>query len=115
MDQLWSRAESGSGGVTVREVNESLSEERELAYTTVMTVLTRLAAKGLVSQERTGRAYRYAASATREQFAAAMMREPLGALDHADRQAAILQFLDEASAEELDAVRAALALVESRQ
>ena len=33
--------------------------DADLAYTTVMTTLTRLHAKGLVSRERSGRAYAY--------------------------------------------------------
>lgn len=36
----------------------------DLAYTTVATILVRLAEKGLVSRELTGRSYRYAAVAT---------------------------------------------------
>lgn len=39
MDHLWSSAEP----LTVRQVHETLSSQRDLAYTTVMTVLQRLA------------------------------------------------------------------------
>lgn len=39
MDHLWSAPESQ----TVRQVHEALSARRDLAYTTVMTVLQRLA------------------------------------------------------------------------
>ncbi len=39
MDHLWSTSEPQ----TVRQVHEALAERRELAYTTVMTVLQRLA------------------------------------------------------------------------
>ena len=39
MDQLWCMPEAQ----TVRQVHEALSARRDLAYTTVMTVLQRLA------------------------------------------------------------------------
>lgn len=41
MDHLWASAEPQ----TVRQVHEALLSQRELAYTTVMTVLQRLARK----------------------------------------------------------------------
>ena len=44
MDHLWSAPEPQ----TVRQVHEALSARRDLAYTTVMTVLQRLAKKNLV-------------------------------------------------------------------
>ena len=53
MDHLWSTPEPR----TVRQVHEALSARRDLAYTTVMTVLQRLAKKNLVTQIRSG-AYR---------------------------------------------------------
>jgi len=48
MDHLWSSAEPQ----TVRQVHEELSAHRDLAYTTIMTVLQRLAKKNLVVQHR---------------------------------------------------------------
>lgn len=57
MDALW----SASRPLSVREVLDRLNEVREppLAYTTVMTVLSRLADKGVLRREREGRGYRY--------------------------------------------------------
>ena len=55
MDVLWDVVPGTSDGVTVREVADAL-DGRELAYTTVMTVLDRLAGKGMVQREREGRA-----------------------------------------------------------
>ncbi|WP_345713878.1 BlaI/MecI/CopY family transcriptional regulator, partial [Kineococcus glutinatus] len=84
MAQLW---EAG-GALTVRQVHERLAPSRDLAYTTVMTVLDRLARKGVVRQERADRAYRYAPVQTREEMTAALMLEALGATDGASRDAA---------------------------
>lgn len=48
---------AADGPLTVGEVRAGLA--RDLAYTTVMTVLARLYEKGLVNRERAGRAYVY--------------------------------------------------------
>lgn len=49
----------------------------ELAYTTLMTTLSRLAEKGILSQERVShqRAYEYRSAGTPEQFLSAISRE----------------------------------------
>lgn len=85
MDVLW---EAG-GWLTPREVRDALGPERDLAYTTVMTVLARLWRKGHLERERRGRAFSYRALREREEHVAARMREvleaaadPTGALSH---------------------------------
>jgi BlaI family penicillinase repressor len=52
MDVLWDRGPS-----TVNEVQAALADE--LAYTTVLTMLRKLEAKGYVGHEEEGRAHRY--------------------------------------------------------
>ena len=91
MDVLWST----DSGLTVREVLAGLTG-RDLAYTTVMTVLSRLEAKGVTTRERDGRAWRYRPAASRESLTAEAMRSPLHDLSSQERQAAILHFLSEA-------------------
>ena len=39
---------------TVREVHSDLSQRRQIAYTTVLTVMTRLAERGLLTRETRG-------------------------------------------------------------
>ena len=50
--------------LTVRELLDRLNARRAqpLAYTTVMTVMSRLAGKGILHQHREGRSYRYEAA-----------------------------------------------------
>lgn len=55
MEILWESSESRS----VADVHAIMNEERELAYTTVMTVLDRLAKKGLARRELVNRAWQY--------------------------------------------------------
>lgn len=101
MDVLWDRGTPAS----VREVAEAL-RARELAYTTVMTVLDRLAGKGMVDRERAGRAWSYRPAATRESYIAQLM---LDALDLAgSRDAALVRFAHSVSGTEAEVLRAAL-------
>ncbi|GIJ08830.1 BlaI/MecI/CopY family transcriptional regulator [Micromonospora andamanensis] len=106
MDVLWDSVPATSDGVTVREVADAL-DGRELAYTTVMTVLDRLAGKGMVQREREGRAWRYRAAASREAYIAQLM---LDALDlGGSRDAALVRFAHSVTGTEADVLRAALA------
>ena len=62
---LWQRHEA-----TVREVLDELNQTRSLAYTTVLTVMSRLVEKGLLSQQKIGRAHLYRPLLSREAYAA---------------------------------------------
>lgn len=112
MDVLW--AHDGEHGLTVREVLDRVETGKTLAYTTVMTVLTRLTEKGALEREQDGRAWRYRAASSREQMTADAMRGPLDGLPHEERTSAILHFIEEASPGELASLRAALDAVEER-
>ena len=114
MEHLWAHGSAGGGPLTVREVHKTVGAPRDLAYTTVMTVLDRLAKKQLVTQERDGRAYRYAPVNTREELTALTMRETLVDLEASNRKGVMLHFLDAASPQEIDDLKAALALIEER-
>ena len=50
------------GEGTVREIHRQLAASRPRAYTTIMTIMDRLAHKGIVTRRRVGRAYRYQAN-----------------------------------------------------
>jgi predicted transcriptional regulator len=105
MDVLWDSGPRTPDGLTVREVAEAL-RERGLAYTTVMTVLDRLAGKGMVQREREGRAWRYRAAASREAHIAQLM---LDALDlGGSRDAALVRFARSVTGTEAEVLRTAL-------
>ena len=100
MEVLWE-----AGPSTARDVASRLAG-RGLAYTTWLTVLGRLERKGLVRRERAGRAHTYAATASREDHIALLMRSALG--QAADREAALQHFARSVSPDEADALRRAL-------
>jgi predicted transcriptional regulator len=70
MSILWSRPNA----LSVREVHDLLVVDRDLAYTTVMTVLDRLAKKGLATRNLDGRAWLYRPARTQvDEFSAAVI------------------------------------------
>ena len=103
------------GSATVRQVHEALSAHRDLAYTTVMTVLQRLAKKNLVVQHRDDRAHRYAPTHGRDELVAGLMVDALEqAADTGIRRAALVHFVERVGADEAEALRAALAELEAK-
>ena len=84
----------------VSQVLESLQRNREIAYTTVMTTVARLAEKGLLKRHKEGRKYLYSPSQTREQFLAALARDVFARLTSPSRDAATAFLVDRVS--ELD-------------
>ncbi len=70
MERLWRRRRA-----TVRDVVEDIGRTRALAYTTIMTIMTRLHAKGLLERERDGKTYVYRPAFTREQHRVRLSRD----------------------------------------
>jgi predicted transcriptional regulator len=104
MEVLWAREDSGSAAATARDVSRALAGDRDLAHTTVMTVLDRLAKKGFLKRERDGRA-------SRERYVTGLM---LGALNETgDRDAALVHFVQSVSEDEAAVIRQALAALTS--
>jgi predicted transcriptional regulator len=91
MQELWQRAEA-----TVREVHDALARER--AYTTVMTVMTRLCDKGMLIRERRGRSDVYRPTTTREEWAQDRARAGADALVEEFGDLALAQFTRQVAA-----------------
>jgi BlaI family penicillinase repressor len=62
MNTLWPMGEG-----TVREIRDRLAERLPRAYTTIMTIMDRLARKGIVERRKVNRAYIYSPNLTAEQ------------------------------------------------
>jgi predicted transcriptional regulator len=77
MEEMWGRTEA-----TVREVQTALNAraEKTRAYTTLLTVMTRLDGKGLLVRRREGRLDVYAAALSREAYLAARAEASVEAL-----------------------------------
>lgn len=87
--QVLSVLRRSSGPATAAWVQERL--DGDLAYTTVMTILSRLLAKGAVTRERLGRAFVWQAASDEAGLAALRMRRVLDA--EADREAVLASFV----------------------
>jgi predicted transcriptional regulator len=85
--------------------------DRELAYTTVLTTLTRLHGKDVVSRERAGRAYAYAPADTATAAARRMRRLLDGGQD---RAVVLARFLDELDPGDVPVLQRLLAEAEGR-
>lgn len=89
MDIAWT-----SGRVTVRDVYVALRGERDLAYTTVMTVMSRLADQGVLARERVGKTYIYRPACTRAEFRAGISSAIVDDLVADFGDLALAQFVD---------------------
>lgn len=106
LDVLWDADRS----MVVRELAEHLEEldGRSRAYTTVMTVADRLAKKGLLTRERDGRAWRYAAAGSRAEMTAQALRHTFADWGGQNPADAMLHFVQDLPAEDVERLRAAL-------
>ncbi|MBV7700484.1 BlaI/MecI/CopY family transcriptional regulator [Streptomyces sp. TRM70350] len=87
--QVLSALREADGPATAGWVQERLGGD--LAYTTVITILTRLLAKGAVTRERAGRSFAWTAASDQAGLAARKMRRLLDA--ESDREAVLASFL----------------------
>lgn len=98
MESLW----DAGAALSVRQVAERLAD-RDLAYTTVATVLQNLHRKAWVSRERIGRVWFYRALVGPDEHAALVMRDALAT--GSSPRATFLRFVDEISDEEAALLR----------
>jgi|SRR5579863_7517445 predicted transcriptional regulator len=87
------------------EVRERIGGE--LAYTTVVTILSRLHAKGMLSRYKDGRVHRYAPVADQPGLAARRMARVLD--EEADREAVLARFVSSLSGRDEELLRKMLA------
>jgi predicted transcriptional regulator len=86
MNALWSVGEG-----TVRQIQGLMAATRPRAYTTIMTILDRLAQKGVVARQKSGRAYLYRANLTAEQARAHAVERIVNGFFEGSRQALAAQ------------------------
>lgn len=93
MEILWSH----TAPLSVRDVHELLSRDRSLAYTTVLTVLDRLAKKGNVLRSLEGRAWLYRPARSRVDEIASRVAALLEPLADAERRSLLAYLVDSPS------------------
>lgn len=95
----------GHGDATVREVVDEMNAKRrrKLAYTTVLTIVSRLWTRGLLARTREGRGFRYRPAKSREELLAELSDELIDRLFDDFGEIALAQL--GARIDGLDAVR----------
>ncbi len=99
----------------VADVHEWLEKSREIAYTTVMTTVSRLANKELLTRRKDGRRYLYQPAMSRSDFIESMTREVLRSLPPVGQETAVALLVErvaEADHGELDRLEA---LIQARR
>ena len=107
LDILWSRSEPTS----VRDVMLEVSRTRPLAYTTVLTIMQRLARKGLLERVLVGRAHLYKPTSSRDALVAQRMTEALHTSE--DVRLALLHLVERLTSDEAAELRRILEQVEA--
>ena len=90
MQCLWNERET-----TVRRVNDCIRKKRPIAYTTVLTVMTRLYRQGLLSREKQGRVFLYSPLGSKGALARSILRETLRSLTQRFGIDAVAAFVQE--------------------
>ena len=94
---------------TVRQVYETLRERRQIAYTTVMTVMNNLVKKHLLTQDKSRIAYLYAPAIPGREVVDTVLHSVVDRLLLGQYNVAVSQLLDldrELTPEQFDALRA---------
>jgi len=90
---LWDHAPA-----TVREVmNELHARDRRVAYTTVLTFLTRLRQKGFVTTRKSGQAYVYKPKVSRERIVKSRLSDMIDQLFDGAAAPLVLQLMEQES------------------
>lgn len=102
MDLVW-KAETP---VRVRAVVDAIQDDRQIAFTTVQTVMDILYRKGWLARQKDGRAYRYWAPRPREEYTAQLLGEAFDTTS--DRAGAFSKLLQQLDPDEVDELSHAL-------
>lgn len=102
MKVLWQR-----GSATVREVYEELRKERQLAYTTVLTMMGILEHKGYVKKTAGARAYIYSPKRPQTQVVGGLVNDFVSRVFDGSAKPLLVHLIEsrDLSAEELDELR----------
>ena len=104
MEAVWAVGEKGA---TVAEIWEAIATKRQVARTTVLTMVTRLEERGWLTRSAMGRAHRYLAQKPRQQAVAQLARRFVQAFFSGSPSALLKSLLGEEhiSPEELERLK----------
>jgi predicted transcriptional regulator len=101
---LWTAGTALNAGEVQERLTAAHRRGAPLAYSTVVTTLTRLHAKGVLTRERTGHAFHYLPVVDEAGWAASRMRQVLDATD-TDRDSVLTRFISTLSDKDEELLR----------
>ena len=105
MNMIWEL-----GTCTVKDVQSALPENRDLAYTSVATIMKILEQKGALKCEKKERTHTYSPTLSRSDYEAMSLRHLATNVFRGDPKSMVMRLLDDSdlSHKEVDAIRAIL-------
>jgi len=113
MGLIWQRPVGEA--VYVRDIYEALRHRRPLAYTTVMTTMSRLARKGVLSVEKQNQAYTYRSRFTKDEFTKGFVSQLLDSLLLDFSGAALAHFVSQVDPADKEEIERILRNIERRR
>jgi predicted transcriptional regulator len=97
MNVIWSLNEC-----TVKEVQTEISRERELAYTSVATMMKILESKGILKSVKTDKAHVYTSLISKENYEKQSLEHLADNLFHGDSSIMVMRLLDNSNLSQKD-------------
>lgn len=110
MEIMWGRQQA-----SVRDVCGCLEKDREIAYTTVMTVMSRLSNKGLLAKEKDGKSYIYYPAISRKEFSRSFASSLLAGLGHELSASSLAFFVNNLNPEDEETLAELERLIEEKR
>jgi BlaI family penicillinase repressor len=104
-----------NGPSTVRQVHESLSQSRDIGYTTALKLMQIMHEKGLLTREESNRSHTYAAAVTEEETQRGLVDRFVETAFRGSASKLVMQVLGQhkASRQELDEIKKLLNQINS--
>jgi BlaI family penicillinase repressor len=104
-----------NGPSTVRQIHESLSQSRDIGYTTALKLMQIMHEKGLLTREESNRSHTYAAAVTEEETQRGLVDRFVETAFRGSASKLVMQLLGQhkASRQELDEIKRLLNQINS--
>lgn len=110
MEVLWKRGEA-----SVKDILDTLPGDRNISYSTVITVTNRMTKKGLLKKRKMGKAYFYEALYDKEEFYEIVSKKVVEGVSEFSLKSAIVHFVDYMSQMEPEKMEYFSKLIESKR
>ena len=110
MEILWRRGES-----CVKDIIDIINYDRDISYSTVITVTNRMVKKGLLTRKKSGKTYFYKPVNTKEQFLEIVSKKVVEGVSGFSLQTAMVHFIDYMTQLEPEKIEFFSRLIESKR